>query len=69
MFMLHKNNNILRYEWICIYIYIRIEQDKIGDASVKSKEDEIWTKALKYILIDLRCIAIHVTDKFMKPKK
>eukprot|EP00833_Pecoramyces_ruminatium_P008960 jgi/Orpsp1_1/1182992/evm.model.c7180000083412.1 len=37
----------------------RIEQDKIGDASVKSKEDEIWTKALKYILIDLRNIAIH----------
>lgn len=39
----------------------RIEQDKIGDASVKSKEDEIWTRALKYILIDLRNIAIHVT--------
>lgn len=39
----------------------RIEQDKIGDASVKSKEDEIWTRALKYILINLRNIAIHVT--------
>ncbi|ORX45364.1 APG6-domain-containing protein [Piromyces finnis] len=48
----------------------RIEQDKIGDASVKSKEDEIWTKALKYILIDLRYIAIHVTsNKFIKSKK
>jgi len=39
----------------------RIEQDKIGDASVKSKEDEVWTRALKYILINLRNIAIHVT--------
>ncbi|OUM60849.1 hypothetical protein PIROE2DRAFT_13291 [Piromyces sp. E2] len=59
-----ENNNISDK----VFPY-RIEQDKIGDASVKSKEDEIWTKSLKYILIDLRCIAIHVTDKFMKPKK
>ncbi|KAG4095678.1 APG6-domain-containing protein [Neocallimastix lanati (nom. inval.)] len=54
---LENNNNTDR----AFQLTYKIEQDKIGDVSVKSKEDEIWTKALKYILIDLRNIAIHVT--------
>lgn len=34
----------------------RINKDKIGDVSIKLQfsQDEIWTKALKYMLINLK---------------
>ncbi|KAI9308942.1 Atg6/Beclin [Cunninghamella echinulata] len=36
----------------------RINKDKIGELSIRLQfnQDELWTKALKYLLIDLRCI-------------
>ena len=37
----------------------RINKDKIGDVSIKMQfnQDESWTKAMKYLLIDLKWLA------------
>ncbi len=36
----------------------RIEKDKIGDMPIRLQfnQDELWTKALKYLLIDIKWI-------------